>query len=612
MSSLFAGLADLFAGPTAPRHDDAIALQALETQASLLPYALVFFGVSLPILVWIGSHADNSVWLSALFAQFALNWAAYYVVVNWLKRRPDIARDVEARTRIHVVGGLLWAAAVAQIAAFALGAGPAREAILLAAVGAACVLFFFTAPSLPNLLIVAPAAATAPMIALYVHETTRTTASLAWGGVALSMALALMVNRIMRRQFSMTAEREELIAARAEAHKDAQVLARSKSDILATLSHEIRNGLTGVIHVLSAATGTTGRSAPSREQLAAALSASHDLVAVLDATLDSETAQAGQLTVDASPFDACQLVRELVLLTRPDASAKRLELSVHVEDGLDSPQSGAAIGDTARARQILANLLGNAVKYTARGRVEVRIQRSGEGWVRIEVADTGPGLSEGELEAAFRPFSRIARTGLGVSGAGLGLSLSRQLARLMGGDVSAQSAVGVGSRFFLDLPFDLGAAPTADGNDAEISEGRPLRILMAEDDSLNAAMLRAVLEQLGCQIAHVGDGHRALELLKVCEFDLLMIGGRMPRMDGEATITALRALETPAAQMPVVAVVGGEADEAQPCLEAGADAVLRKPVSVAAVARVLAACREPRRNDESRLFPDHRFERLAG
>jgi len=590
LSAFFEPLTDLFVDAPAARRAS-VDLQGLEAQSALLPYALIFFAVGLPIFIWVGSFAHNAAWVSALLVQLALNWAIFYVVVSWMRRRPDIAADVAARTRIHVLGGLLWAAAVAQIAAFAVAAGPAREAILLVAVGAACVLFFFTAPSLPSLLIVAPAAAITPMIVLLASETTRTTATMAWAAIALSMAVALMVNGLLRRQFAMNSEREQLIAARAASYDEAQRLAKSKSDILATLSHEIRNGLTGVAHVLVAATGNGGRAAPSREQLSAALTAAQDLITVLNATLDTETAQAGRLAVHPQPFDACRLARNLVLLARPEANAKGLELTVHVEEGVEDALSGAAVADTVRTGQILTNLLSNARKNTSRGRIEVRIQRQGEHCLRIEVADTGPGLSVEELELAFKPFSRIERTGVGISGAGLGLSLARDLARLMGGQICAESAVGVGSRFCLDLPFDPLARPAPDASDEILAPGaaRTLRILIAEDDSLNAAMLRAVLEQLGHQVAHVADGKRALELAQLCEFDLIMVDGRMPEMGGAETVAALRALPTAVARIPIVAVIGGEADEAQACAEAGADAVLRKPVSVSGVARVLAS-----------------------
>jgi two-component system, sensor histidine kinase len=576
LSAFFDPLTDLFSEAPASDLARTIERHALEAQQALLPYALIFFAFSLPVLVWAGSFADNAVWMSALFAQFAMNWAAFYVVVSWLRRRPDIATDAPARTRIHIFGGLLWAAAVAQLAAFSLGAGPAREAMLMISLGAAVVLFFFTCPSLPNLLIVGPAAAVAPLVALYTDAETQPHTLLAWGVVALAMALALMVNRVLRRQFAMAAEREVLVASRADSLARAERLAKSKSDILATLSHEVRNGLTGVTHVLKAATGSGGRAAPTRDQLAAALGAANDLLDVLNATLDSETAQAGKLQVSAE-------------LYRADAAAKGVELSFHADEALERSAAGAPVGDPMRVRQILANLLSNAVKYTARGRIEVRILLAASNRLHIEVADTGPGLSPEEIQQAFEPFSRIKRTGVGLPGAGLGLSLAQDLARLMDGQIVCRSAVGVGSRFCLELPFDAAARVATPLEECDpAAHMRQLKILVAEDDALNAAMLRAVLEQLGHQVAHAADGKRAYELAQACDFDVVMLDGRMPGMSGAETILALRSLAAPISRAPIIGVTGADAAEAQACIDAGADAVLRKPVSVAAVARALA------------------------
>ena len=576
--------------PAVPGADDRMALDA---QTALMPYALAVFAVSLPIYVWASSFAANAGWMAISFAVFAINWGAFYGVVAWL--RSEAANDLSRRARVHVMAGLLWAVAVCQMAAFADGSGGVRETLLLLSAGAAVVCIFFSAPCLLALLITAPVAAVGPLFLLFSRPDSERAGGMAFGAISLAMALSLVLNRMLRRQHGLALAHEALLEERLTVLEAAERAARSKSDIVATLSHEIRNGLTGVTHVLAAAAGKGGRAAPSREQLNAALDAAQDLVAVLNATLDSETAEAGRLAVDSVAFEPIRLIRDLVLLDRPHAVAKGLELVVHVEPELEHRQLGAAMGDALRTRQIIANLVGNAVKYTVRGRIEVRVERR-EGLIAIEVADTGPGLSPGEMDQAFQAFQRVERTGAGVNGAGLGLSLSRQLAKLMGGALDATSAVGVGSCFTLTLPFDENAIREIEPADGEAqppteAAGAPprnLRILVAEDDALNAAMLRAILEQLGHQVVHAQNGRRALDLARICDFDLVMLDGRMPILDGPQTAAALRALDGANRDVAIIAVIGGDADEARECLDAGADTVLRKPVSVAAVARAVA------------------------
>jgi signal transduction histidine kinase/CheY-like chemotaxis protein len=571
-----------------------VAQQSLDAQAALLPQALGVFGVCLPIYVWAGSFAHDAAWMSASFAIFAINWGAFYFALQRLRAGPTDA--VAWRTRVHVLGGLLWSVAVWQMAAFAEHAGPARETLLMMAVGAAIVCLFFTTPSLPSLMIVGPAAMAGPLLALLSRRDGSGLALTAWGAFALASMLSLVLNQSLRRGYALAAEREQLAAERARSLDVAERLAKSKSDLVATLSHEIRNGLTGVAHVLAAAAGQGGRAQPSREQAGAALAAAQDLIAVLNATLDSETAEAGRLMVDRAPFDPVAIVRELALLTRPQAAAKGLELQVFVEPELDTRRSGAALADPARTRQVLSNLISNAVKYTVRGRIEARIERRGDDRIAIAIADTGPGLSPEELTEAFEPFRRIARTGAGLPGAGLGLSLSRHLVRLMGAHLAADSAVGVGSCFTLELPYDPAALidlGPAEDDDDEGNGG--LKVLMAEMDGLNAAMLRTILEQLGHQVVHAQNGRRAVDLARAVGFDLVMLGGRMPMMEGPDAIRAIRALPEPVRGVAIIAVIGGEATEATDCAEAGADAVMRRPVSVAAVARAIAEASAARR-----------------
>ncbi|MDB5493151.1 MAG: sensor histidine kinase/response regulator [Phenylobacterium sp.] len=562
--------------------------QALEAQTGLLPYALMAFAVSLPIYVWAGGHARNAAWMSASFVVFAIAWGLFYAVVNWLKE--PAAQDLGRRARVQLLAGLVWAAAPAQIAVFADGAGPVRETLLMISLAAGVMCLLFSAPWLPSLLIVGTAAVAGPLAVLTWRSDNPDTLHLAWGGTALAFALALMVNRILRKQFGLAAEREGLMAERAEQAEAARRLARSKSDLVATLSDEIRNGLTGVAHVLAAASGRGGRAAPSREQLASGLDAVNELLSVLNTTLDAETAEAGRLSVELQPVDAVAIARDLVMAHRPLASAKGLEISLHMDADLATADLGAAIGDPARVRQVLAALIGNAVKFTLRGRVEVRIALLGAGRMAIEIADTGPGLTEDELALAFQPFQRIARTSAGATGAGLGLTLARQLARLMGGELRAHSAAGVGSCFTVELPYDpdVRALPAVEpGAAVDGGSGPRLRVLVAEDDSLSAATLRSHLEQLGHKVAQAADGRRAVELTRVCDFDVLMVAASATS-EGPQVMAAIRKLEGAAGRTPLVALIGGDPDEAEGSLAAGASAVLRKPFSLPALARALA------------------------
>jgi signal transduction histidine kinase/CheY-like chemotaxis protein len=557
----------------------------MRVQAGLLPYAILAFAIGMPVLVWVGGHAANAAWMSASFALFAVAWGLFYAVVNWMKT--EAAADPRRRAFVQLTCGLVWALVIAELALFAHFSGPVRETLLLLVLAAAMICVVFTTPWLPSLLVVAPGALAGPLVALFLGPQDSGLAQLALAASALGLALALLVNRILRNQFALAAERELLIAQRAEQAEAARRLARSKSDLVSTLSDEIRNGLTAVAHVLGSAAGR-GRAAPSRQQVGAALEAVNELLAVLETTVDAESAEAGRLSVQPRPIDLTALARDVMDQHRPAAAAKGLETAVHIDVDL-AQAPGAVIADPVRTRQILGALVGNAVKFTARGRVEIRLSRSAGGRVAISVADTGPGLSDEELTQALEPFQRVARTAAGSPGAGLGLPLARQLARLMGGELKAESAPGVGSCFALELPFDPAAAlPTTESaRPAAPSPDRRLRILTVEPDALAAAMLRANLEQLGHQVVHAADGRRAVELARICELDLVAASG-------PETIAALRALDGAAGRTPVVALIGGEPEDAEAASAAGADALLRRPVSVPAAARAIAEALSPR------------------
>jgi len=571
--------AELFAFSQDPARRKAAVQMALETQLALLPYVLVLFTIGLALLGWASTFAANGWGMTASLAVFSINLGAFYALSSVIRRD---APQPRRRLRLHILGGLLWAGAISQISAAAMHAGPAREVLLLLAAGGAGAVMFFASPLLVILLIVGPLAAAGPLIGLHLAGAGAMTSTVA-GALALAMALSLVVNRILDRQFAVMIERNMLIDDRAASLAELERLAKSKSDLLSTFSHEVRSGLTGVAHVLACAAGAPGRGAPSRDQIAAALSASRDLIEVLDATLDNETLEAGGLDVRLGPIDPVRVLHDLAVLARAQAGDRGLELTVHVEPELRSGQNGAVIGDANRLKQILSYLVGNAIKYTPRGRVELRLRKLSDSRVRFEVADTGPGLSADELAMAYNPFTRIERTSAGERGAGLGLSLSRKIAALMGGEVSADSAPGVGSCFWLDLPLD-GAAVAARPPERELHARRldtpSLKVLVADGDRLSRVMLRSTLEQLGHQVLQAQSLDRAADLLRSVDVDLIIVGQSDVR-DGAG---AAQVLDT---DCPIIAIIG-EADEGEAWLTRGCRSVVRKPVTAQALARAVA------------------------
>lgn len=282
-------------------------IQGQKAQAALLPFALAAFGVCLPVFVWAASHAANAHWMSACCAGFAIGWAVLYVAVNWL--RTPAAADPRRRGMVQLAGGIVWALAIGGVAVFAHDAGPARETLLMLALGAAMICVVFATPWRPSLLVVAPAALAGPVLALFARPESADLAQLGLASAALALALALLVNRILRGQYALIAEREALLTERAEQAEAARQFARVKADLADSLSDELRDGLTGVAHILAAA--SLGRSAPSRPQLAAALDGVNDLLAIVGApetpTLQAPGRRLRILMLEADPLGAATL-----------------------------------------------------------------------------------------------------------------------------------------------------------------------------------------------------------------------------------------------------------------------------------------------------------------
>jgi CheY-like chemotaxis protein len=267
-------------------------------------------------------------------------------------------------------------------------------------------------------------------------------------------------------------------------------------------------------------------------------------------------------------------------------------LDIHVDPLLPAQ----LLLDGTRVRQVLFNLLSNAIKFTERGRVSLDIRADGD-QLRLAVTDTGIGMDGATMARLFQRFTQgDETTSRRYGGTGLGLEISRSLARLMGGDIEARSTPGQGSCFEMWLPLRAAAAPTADASSAVKSAGdtRSLRLLVAEDNEVNRTVLAAMIEREGHDWHFAHDGRAAVQAAQAQEYDLVLMDLHMPEMDGIDATRAIRALPGDKAQVPIVALTADAfADTRARCLEAGMNDFLSKPVSVAELSRLLATYGDP-------------------
>jgi signal transduction histidine kinase/HPt (histidine-containing phosphotransfer) domain-containing protein/ActR/RegA family two-component response regulator len=379
-----------------------------------------------------------------------------------------------------------------------------------------------------------------------------------------------------------------LRTARDQAHQ----AARAKSEFLAMMSHEIRspmNGLLGIVELL--------RDTPLNDDQANMVALAHEsaasLLGIVNDVLDFSRIDAGRVEIAAEPTPLRELVRGLVEAAALPAARRGLSVVHRVAE--DLPDWIAT--DPLRLRQILGNLLGNAVKFTASGRVELAVQRAtvpnGRDDLVFAVSDTGIGMSEAVLQRLFEPFVQAdASTTKTFGGSGLGLSISRRLARLLGGDITVRSAEGRGSVFTLVVPLVPAAepAPAPAADTVAPDAWRGLRVLVAEDQQTNRWLIDRQFGRLGVAAVLVEDGHQALAALGHGAFDLLITDCHMPGMDGVELATRIRRTEA-ASGRPRLPIIGLTADvtagmRAQ-CLEAGMDDVASKPIDLRRLAQTL-------------------------
>jgi len=381
-------------------------------------------------------------------------------------------------------------------------------------------------------------------------------------------------------------------AALAEAQHTAEAANDAKSAFLAMMSHELRTPLNGVLGMARALQRT--QLDPRQQGYVDTILRSGDgLLAILNDVLDISKIEAGRMDLEVGAFDLKALGDQAVELWSEIAASKGLALTCEAEPGLPA----LVLGDETRVRQVVLNLLSNALKFTETGAVTLTLRAApaadGDGGVEILVADTGIGMTLEQQANLFRPYAQAeASTARKFGGTGLGLAICRKLSSMMGGEIRVESAPGDGSTFRVWLPLPEAEPAAAEASDSD--DLPALRVLVADDNPINQAVARAILEAAGADVQTVSDGAQALERLRIEAFDVVLMDVHMPNMDGIEAVGRLRDGQVGRADIPVVALTADAMPGEEGRLKAlGFDALQHKPVQpaalIAAIAEVVAA-----------------------
>lgn len=389
--------------------------------------------------------------------------------------------------------------------------------------------------------------------------------------------------------------RKEAEAAMRRAKEEAEFANQAKSAFLATISHEIRTPLNGVLG-MAQAIAADDLSPVQRERLAVLRESGETLLALLNDVLDLSKIEAGKLELELAEFDIAQLARGAHASFTALAERKGLDFSLTVE----AAAQGSYLGDSTRVRQILYNLVSNAVKFTEAGAVRVSVEAGPIG-LRLSVSDSGIGIAPDRIGRLFQKFEQAdASTTRRYGGTGLGLAICRDLVELMGGRIAVTSREGRGATFTVDLPLPRtgDAAPPVEGDAADeaVADLRAVRLLAAEDNPVNQLVLKTLLHQAGIEPLIVADGAQALEAWRREDWDVVLLDVQMPVMDGPTAARAIRAEEALSgrARTPLVAITANAmTHQIAEYRAAGMDDFVAKPIEVATLfdtlERVLSA-----------------------